>query len=952
MASSAKASSSKSKPPTDETNNSDEPSSPARSIKSSVSDDGDGKGDESSQQPSVPTQKRRRVTRACDECRRKKIKCDGKQPCTHCSVYSYECTYDKPSNRRRNPAPQYIEALENRLQRAESLLRNYMPDLDLSDPTLDPAIQQEFRTRALARKQAAKLHSQYSDEALEDTTLASMVESVGTLNLDDHGGWDFHGSSSGAMFLRHMKEHFHGMLGPSENEPFPLRFERPEGLINFGLDPAGNALGSGSGCALKAELAPGSSNANIARLPPKELARELCYYSINCATCLIRILHVPSFYELFDQIYDKPVASMTTEELHGLALLHSVLSLGYMYRNLDPASGIKSGYRDAIQDGLKHYHAARHLLKDITECRNLRALQALLFMILFLQASSTLNTCYSFVGIALRSSLRMGLHRDLKHERMTPIEIEERRRVFFVVRQLDIYVSAMLGFPLLLQADDIDQKYPSEIDDEYILRDQIIAQPPRTHSFFEAFNAHTRLMEILAKILRFIYPTKGISFSANQTSRQGSKASSTYLVSYGKIREIERDLQHWFEVLPVIWRPGSDVSIEMVRVQHLLRFSYAHVQLVLYRPFLHYVSPRLAQGKIVDEVSYACAAAAISVSRNLVHIGIEIRKQGVLIGPYWFMLYTEFFAVLSLVFYATENPMKHGTAEVLADAYAGRDILAKFAEQSMAADRVTKSLKHLFDRLPERMSSQSASSVHNRKRSITTHDELRSGYAQGELSVNPISSSAPLRTIGVIPNSNHLDPNFSPPTLGEFLPMDLSTRGTPESTGTIEGSVASRSYAASASGATIGRLNSLMFPSEDPFAYPTNPPMDMAFGSKGPAATVPQPDTTTYYPCGTGYGDLDPQLANTVPFMMQQRQQQQQAQQTHEAQQAQQTHSGEIPFSSQIYGQPANLAAAHRSPAQPTELPHRRTAGVPASVYPNPGFDADWNVFGNSFPTM
>lgn len=37
----------------------------------------------------APLQKRRRVTRACDECRRKKIKCDGKQPCTHCTVYSY-----------------------------------------------------------------------------------------------------------------------------------------------------------------------------------------------------------------------------------------------------------------------------------------------------------------------------------------------------------------------------------------------------------------------------------------------------------------------------------------------------------------------------------------------------------------------------------------------------------------------------------------------------------------------------------------------------------------------------------------------------------------------------------------------------------------------------------------------------------------------------------------------
>lgn len=45
--------------------------------------------DESATKTTAPLQKRRRVTRACDECRRKKIKCDGKQPCTHCTVYSY-----------------------------------------------------------------------------------------------------------------------------------------------------------------------------------------------------------------------------------------------------------------------------------------------------------------------------------------------------------------------------------------------------------------------------------------------------------------------------------------------------------------------------------------------------------------------------------------------------------------------------------------------------------------------------------------------------------------------------------------------------------------------------------------------------------------------------------------------------------------------------------------------
>ena len=70
--------------------------SPSESIKSSLQNATKSESEEPSGGPSgasgatsMPLQKRRRVTRACDECRRKKIKCDGKQPCTHCSVYSY-----------------------------------------------------------------------------------------------------------------------------------------------------------------------------------------------------------------------------------------------------------------------------------------------------------------------------------------------------------------------------------------------------------------------------------------------------------------------------------------------------------------------------------------------------------------------------------------------------------------------------------------------------------------------------------------------------------------------------------------------------------------------------------------------------------------------------------------------------------------------------------------------
>ncbi|KAJ0327803.1 hypothetical protein COL5a_005777 [Colletotrichum fioriniae] len=281
----------------------------------------------------APVQKRRRVTRAYGEP-------PSLVPFRWCTrLMSAECTYDKPSNRRRNPAPQYIEALESRLQRAETLLRKFIPDVDLADPTLDPAVQQEFRNREHSRIQSAKLrHDPFVAPEKEDPQLLSMIESIGQLDLDDKGGWDFHGVSSGAVFLRRMKEHFRGMMGPVTKVPFLPRPDRPAGLIN--LDSPASAASS-----------PFDSTMSTApELPPKDVAKSLCYLSLNCATCLIRIVHVPTFYQMFDRIYEKPYDDYTKEEHKFLGLLYAVMALGCMYRNLDE-NAPPVAYKESVDEG-------------------------------------------------------------------------------------------------------------------------------------------------------------------------------------------------------------------------------------------------------------------------------------------------------------------------------------------------------------------------------------------------------------------------------------------------------------------------------------------------------------------------------------------------------------------------------------------------------------------------
>lgn len=200
---------------------------------------------------------------------------------------------------------------------------------------------------------------------------------------------------------------------------------------------------------------------------------------------------------------------------------------------------------------------------DITECRDITSVQAIIFMILFLQCTANLSTCYSYIGIALRSSLRMGLHRNLAAH-FNPIERETRRRLFWIIRKMDTYVSALLGFPQMLSDDDIDQEFPTEVDDEFITEEAILSMPPGRTSLFAASNAHTRLMFILAKVIKYVYPTKGLEQSVQGGTKNGN-AKGSYLVSHSQIREIERDLAEWLDKLPMALRPGGEGTVDVLR---------------------------------------------------------------------------------------------------------------------------------------------------------------------------------------------------------------------------------------------------------------------------------------------------------------------------------------------------------------------------------------------------
>ena len=70
-----------------------------------------------------------------------------------------------------------------------------------------------------------------------------------------------------------------------------------------------------------------------------------------------------------------------------------------------------------------------------------------------------------------------------------------------------------------------------------------------------------------------------------------------------------------------------------------------------------------------------------------------MKKRGLLVGAYWFTMYTTFFAILSLVYFVLNNPDKDGSQQILKDANDGKDALKGLAQRSQAADRCSIALQ-------------------------------------------------------------------------------------------------------------------------------------------------------------------------------------------------------------------------------------------------------------------
>lgn len=483
--------------------------------------------------------------------------------------------------------------------------------------------------------------------------------------------------------------------------------------------PDGSSTGSGQNSLISTDVVEsidGSIQSHMGReikiiLPPKAIALQFLRNVWEHCCVLLRFYHRPSFIKQFDELYETDPQNYSHDQMQFLPLCYSTMAVGALFsksmdeetdqsaQNVDKEAENKQGNekeegacsRDKFleDEGYKYFIAARKLI-DITNARDLNSIQTILMLIIFLQCSARLSTCYAYIGVAMRSALREGLHRSLTVESgFTPIEIEMRKRLFYTIYKLDIYVNAMLGLPRSISPGDFDQTLPIELSDENITEEGYF--PKNQHDALSSSgiaNQHTKLILILDVIVRKLYPIR----------------KTNNLISHDVVTNLEMKLREWLDGLPPELIPGrKDVPREYETANKLLHLSFFHVQLILYRPFIHYLSRNVVANN-PDSLSIQRARNSISVARSAVNLAQEMLRKNLLTGSYWYGSYTIFYSVAGLLFYIHEaQPSDKESAleyeEILKDAEIGRNVLLQLKNTSMAADRTYNLLNKIFERL-------------------------------------------------------------------------------------------------------------------------------------------------------------------------------------------------------------------------------------------------------------
>lgn len=198
-----------------------------------------------------------------------------------------------------------------------------------------------------------------------------------------------------------------------------------------------------------------------------------------------------------------------------------------------------------------HYHYALSFFQQLMASHTLQDVQAMSMLCIHLRALPKPGACWMMTSTTMNLAIELGLHRSMRSwapesRKISVLEIELRKRIFWSVLVIHIIISGKLGRPMALREEDYDVELPEAVDDNLLSEEGIDTSKEGECEFLVGMTSF-RFEPICIDLYNNIYAVK--------------RSPQTYIETVLRLEHrIQTHIDSWDTDLMRRWASANDVT--------------------------------------------------------------------------------------------------------------------------------------------------------------------------------------------------------------------------------------------------------------------------------------------------------------------------------------------------------------------------------------------------------
>lgn len=388
---------------------------------------------------------RPRISRACDSCRKNKVKCPltSSGSCQHCINSRKPCTFKAIGvKRERPPSKREIEQLNLRIRTLEKLLTVLAPSVDLESlPTTDEPHPTKVGLALSENRGTLQDRILFNDESSDHEELYNVLRLLADFRISPKHYQDFGLKPSKPFSVVHS---FFPELNPATLRLAPRFGPSPLELV---MEKFESSLCSVSN-----------------QLPPMDLADSLILLFFDKVNIFERVVHRSEFTKFYNRGYAETDRSFR-------ALCFAIFACGSQF-SYDSRVMLTSqnGTLRPQTAGASFFVTSMTLVSTSPSPCKLFDLQAIAVFTWAAQVLCSPPTVWSLIGIYTRKVLDAEAHLDVAQWKTSIMKDQLRKRAVWYLVTHELIFCALLGRAPRIKMDTITIEIPLPLDDDALSR--------------------------------------------------------------------------------------------------------------------------------------------------------------------------------------------------------------------------------------------------------------------------------------------------------------------------------------------------------------------------------------------------------------------------------------------------------------------------------------------------